>query len=139
MIERVLVSMNDSEMAELALRYALDAFPNVTITVLTVAGEPSAMFAGAAAIAFADDPSKSANEYARPVLDRAQQIAEEYGAEINTEVKTGHPVRGIINLAADFDTVVIGSHAGSLSDRLFVGDVAEKVIRRSPATVTVVR
>ena len=89
MIERVLVPMNDSEMAAHALRYALDAFPNATVTVLTVVGEPSAMFGWAAAIALADDPSKSANEYAQPVLDRAEAISEEYGVEIDTEVKTG--------------------------------------------------
>lgn len=127
-IERVIVPTNESEVAELALGYALDAFPNGTITVLTVVGEPSATFGGAAAIALADDPGKPADEYAQPVLDRAREIAEEYGAEIDTEVKTGLPVRGIINRAGDFDTVVIGRHAGSSSDRLFVGDVAEEGI-----------
>lgn len=139
MIERVLVPMNDSEMAELALKYALDAFPNASITVLTVVGEPSAMFGGAAAIALADDPEGSAEEYARPVFDHATEIAGDYGAEIDTVVATGHPVRAIINRAGDFDTVVIGSHGGTLRDRLFVGNVAEKVVRRSPVPVTVVR
>lgn len=48
--------MNDSEMAETALRYALEAFPTASITVLAVVGEPSAMFGEAATIALADDP-----------------------------------------------------------------------------------
>jgi len=51
----------------------------------------------------------------------------------------GHPSRTIVDAAADFDVVVIGSHGGSLSERLFVGNVAEKVVRRSPVPVTVVR
>lgn len=45
----------------------------------------------------------------------------------------------IINRAEGFDTVVIGSHGGSLANRLFVGSVAENVVRRSPVPVTVVR
>jgi nucleotide-binding universal stress UspA family protein len=42
-------------------------------------------------------------------------------------------------VAEGYDTVVVGSHGGSLADRLFVGNVTEKVFRRSPVPVTVVR
>ena len=45
----------------------------------------------------------------------------------------------IVKRAGDFDAVVIGSHAGSLAERLFVGDIAKTVFRRSPVPVTVVR
>jgi nucleotide-binding universal stress UspA family protein len=34
---------------------------------------------------------------------------------------------------------VVGSHGGSLSDRLFIGNVAERVSHRSPVPVTIVR
>jgi nucleotide-binding universal stress UspA family protein len=78
-------------------------------------------------------------EYAQPVLDRAHEIATEYDAQIRTEIRTGHPARVILNRADAFDTVVIGSHGGTLADRLLVGNVAEKVFRCSPVPVTVVR
>lgn len=55
MIKRVLVPMNDSEMAERALRYALEVHPDAELTVLTVVGEPSGMLGGAAAVALADE------------------------------------------------------------------------------------
>ena len=61
------------------------------------------------------------------------------GSRIFLGAATGHPARAIINRAEEFDTVVIGSHGGTLVDRLFVGDVAQKVFRRSPVPVTVVR
>jgi nucleotide-binding universal stress UspA family protein len=61
------------------------------------------------------------------------------GAELDTEVALGHPVRAILNRADDYDTVVVGSHGGTVAERLFVGNVAEKVFRRSPVPVTVVR
>lgn len=139
MISRVLVAMDDSEMAEHALRYALEAHPDAEITVLAVVGEPSVMFGKATAIALADDPDESAREHARPVLDRAREIAAEYDVEIDTDVRSGHPAREILDRAPEFDAVVIGSHGGKLASRLVVGNVAEKVFRQSPVPVTVVR
>jgi nucleotide-binding universal stress UspA family protein len=139
MVSRVLVAMDGSEVAEQALRYALEVHPTAEITVLTVVGEPSAMFGEATAIALSDDPGGSMKEYAEPVVTRAQEIADEYDVEVHTEVGTGHPARTILDVADEFDTVVVGSHGGTLADRLFVGNVAEKVFRRSPVPVTVVR
>jgi nucleotide-binding universal stress UspA family protein len=72
-------------------------------------------------------------------LDRAREIAAEADAEIGTEVRTGHPARVLLNRADAFDTVVIGSHDGTLADRLLVGNVAENVLRCAPVPVTVVR
>lgn len=139
MISRVLVPMDDSEMAERALRYALDAHPDAEITVLHVVGEPSGMMARAAGIALADDPEAAAREHAANLFERAGEIADEYDAEIETVVRVGHPARAVINMTEEFDTVVVGSHGGSLADRLLVGNVAERIVRRSAAPVTVVR
>lgn len=139
MISQVLVAMDGSEVAEHALRYALEAHPDAAVTVLTVVGEPSAMFGEATAIALAGDPDRVAKEHAEPVVDRAREIASEYDAELSFEVKIGHPARLILEHADAFDTVVIGSHSGSLADRIFVGNVTEKTVRNSPVPVTVVR
>jgi len=139
MISRVLVAMDDSEMAERALRYAIESHPGAEVTVLTVVGEPSRMLGKATAIALSDDPGASAAEHAEPVLERARGVATEYDAEIETDVGTGTPARVIVERAEGFDTVVVGSHGGSLADRLFVGNVAERVFRHSPVPVTVVR
>jgi nucleotide-binding universal stress UspA family protein len=139
MVSRILVAMDGSEVAEQALEYALSVFPEGEITVLTVVGEPSAMFGQATAIALSGDPEGSMTEYAKPVTERAREIAAAHDATIDTEITTGHPARAILDAAGEFDTVVLGSHGGSLADRLFVGNVAEKVVRRSPVPVTVVR
>lgn len=139
MIGRVLVAMDDSEMAEHALRYALEAHPDAEITVLTVVGEPSPMWGEATALALADDLERAATEHAEDVLARAREITAEYDVEIETRVELGNPTRAILNAVGGFDTVVIGSHGGSVSDSLVVGNVAERVFRRSPVPVTVVR
>lgn len=139
MLSRVLVAMDGSEVAEEALRYALEAHSGAEITVLIVVGEPSAMFGQATAITLSDDPEKSAEEYAKPVIDRAREIAAAADTDITVDVEIGHPARLILGRAADFDTVVVGTHGGTLADRLFVGNVTEKVVRNSPVPVTVVR
>ena len=139
MISRVLVPMDDSEMAERALKYALENHPDTEITVLHVAGTPSLMGGAAAGLALDDDTNEAAAESGEEVFDRARKVAAEHGAEIDAEVGMGHPARVILNRADDFDAVVVGSHSGSLTDRLFVGNVAKKVAHQSPVPVTVVR
>ena len=139
MLSRILVPMDDSGMAHRALEYALENHPDAEITVLHVVGEPSPMGVAATALALEDDIKEAAEERAKVVFDRARELAAESDVEITTEVQLGHPTRAILNRADDFDAVVIGSHGGSLADRLIVGNVAEKVFRRSPVPVIVVR
>ena len=139
MITQLLVPMDESEMAERALEYALENHPNAEITVLNVAGTPSLMGGAAAGLALEGDTSDAAEESAEAVFDRARDAAAEHGADIATEIGMGHPARVVLNRADDFDAVVIGSHSGSLTDRLFVGNVAKKVAHQSPVPVTVVR
>ncbi|MGM0372571.1 MAG: universal stress protein [Halobacteriota archaeon] len=139
MTKRVLVPMDDSEMATHALEFVIETHPDAEITVLTVVGEPSSMMGQATGLALAEDLESKADEYAAPVLEAARETAARAGVEIQTDVAVGHPARAIINHAEDYDLVVLGTHGGSLSDRLLVGNVAEKVFRRSPVPVTVVR
>ncbi|WP_148416368.1 universal stress protein [Haloferax sp. KTX1] len=139
MISRVLVPMDDSEMAERALKYALEAHSDAEITVLHVVGEPSPMMGKAVSLALENDIEQAAEEHASEVLQRARDIAGEYDTEILTDVTWGHPAKAIIKRAENFDTVVIGSHGGTLAERLFVGNVAERIFRRSPVPVTIVR
>ncbi|MEF8859690.1 MAG: universal stress protein [Halolamina sp.] len=131
--------MDDSEMAERALEYAIESYPDPEITVLHVVGEPTSMWGAATGLALEENIEEAAEERAKEVFDRARELADEHDVEITTEVQLGHPVRAILNRADDFDTVVIGSHGGSLADRLIIGNVAQKVFRRSPVPVTVVR
>jgi len=65
MISRVLVPVDDSEMAERAVRYALEAHPDAEITVLHVVGEPSPMMGKAMSLAVEDDIEQAAEEHAQ--------------------------------------------------------------------------
>lgn len=139
MISRVLVPMDDSKLSKRALRFALEAHADAEVTVLHVVGEPSSMMGGATRLALEDDIEQAAEEHAAELFSEAREIAADYEIEIDTDVMVGHPARAIVDRADNYDVVVIGSHGGSLIDRLFVGDVADTVFRRARVPVTVVR
>jgi len=139
MLSQILVPMDDSEMAQRALEYALENHPDAEVTVLHVVGGPSPLGGAATALALAEDIEAAAEERSEEVFDDAREIAAEYDVEITTEVQLGHPARAILNRADDFDAVVLGSHGGSLADRLVVGNVAQKVFRNSPVPVVIAR
>ena len=139
MLARVLVPMDGSTLSERALTYALENHPDASITVLTVVGEPSVMMGEAMSLAFEDDIEEAAMDRAEEIFDRAREVAAEHDAEIDTTVAIGRPARAIVRRADNYDAVVMGSHGGDVVDRLFVGNVAETVFRRSSVPVTVVR
>ena len=140
MVNRVLVAMDSSEMATRALEYALDVYGgDAELTVLFVAGQPTPMMGRALGLALEDDIEEAAEDLAEAVFEPARDLAREHGVEIQTTVDVGNPGRVIVERAEDYDTVVVGSHGGSLQDRLFVGNVAEEVFQHSPVPVTIVR
>lgn len=131
--------MNDSEMAAQALKFACESFPDTDLTVLAVVGGPSAYMGEAVSIAMADDPEAAAADRAAPIFETAREIAGETGQQVDTEVALGHPTHAIVDRAGDYDLVVIGAHSRDLGARVLLGNVAERVTRRSPVPVTVVR
>lgn len=139
MIDRVLVPMDDSEMAQKALEYALKAYDGAEITVMHVVGKPTPMMGEIVGLALEDDLQGAAEQRAEEIFDNAHNIAEKYDTEITTTVAIGHPARNIVEKSAEFDTVVIGSHSGSLADQLYVGNIAKKVFRSAPIPVVVIR
>jgi nucleotide-binding universal stress UspA family protein len=139
MVDRVLVAMDGSELSERALRHALDVHRDADVTVLHVVGEPSRMMGAATGIALADDSEERVRELSADVFERAGDIASEYGVAVDVETEVGSPASRIVERAEEFDVVVIGTHSGSLADRLLVGNVAKSVFQNAPVPVTVVR
>ena len=139
MATRVLVAMDGSDLAERALRFPLEHYDEVEVTALHVVGEPTGMMGQAMSLAMSDDINEEARERAQEVHQRAREIAAEYNAEIDTAVEVGHPARAIVDAAEKFDHVIIGSHSSTVSERLLVGNVAEKVFHQCPVPITIVR
>lgn len=140
MAKKTLVPIDDSPQAEAALAYALEEFPESSITALHVVRLPEGYWAS-----FAESPAElpgyeSAREHGRELLDAAARTAANEDREIETVVETGTPSREIVDYAVDgdFDQIVVGSHGRHGVDRVLLGSVSEAVVRRAPMTVVVV-
>ncbi|HEX7393223.1 MAG TPA: universal stress protein [Thermoplasmata archaeon] len=78
------------------------------------------------------------NEGKRAVED-VKTEGEGLGVKVSTIVAEGSPTRKIVETAAEFDLVVIGTLGRSALSKLFMGSVAERVTRYAPCPVLVVR
>lgn len=78
------------------------------------------------------------NEGKRAV-EEVKKEGDALGINVTPVVVEGSPTRKIIELAADFDLIVIGTLGRSALSKLFMGSVAERVTRYAPCPVLVVR
>lgn len=141
MPDRILVPVDGSERSKEALEYALDTFPDTEIIAFHAVevgggdlGTFSAMTGG-----LPDDATEI--ERSDAILEAARERGRERGVEVETERGRGRPDHLIVARAEenDFDMIVIGSHGREGVARVLLGSVAEKVARRSPVPVLVVR
>jgi len=75
------------------------------------------------------------------VLQRARQMAETSDVQLHTHVLTGHPVRDIVELAAELqvDLLIIGASGHSAVYERLVGSRADRIIQLAPCPVLVVK
>ncbi|ELY54077.1 UspA domain-containing protein, partial [Natronococcus amylolyticus DSM 10524] len=137
----ILVPLDGSEQAEAALAYALETFPDASHTAFHALDlpfdRPRSQVEGTYLEAVLEDRETRAEE----ILESAATLADERGATLETETAPGAPAAAITERveSGGYDQLVMGSHGRSLAARLFTGSVAERVARRSPRTVTLVR
>lgn len=88
-----------------------------------------------------DDWYANLEKRADRLFEEARERAAEHDLEIDTATERGRPDRAIVAHAAenDFDGIVIGAHGRRDLTDVLLGSVTEKVTRRSPVPVTVVR
>ncbi|WIV68037.1 universal stress protein [Natrialbaceae archaeon AArc-T1-2] len=144
MAEHVLVPVDESEQSMQALEFALEEYPDATITAFHVI-DPADFYAATGieggAMANYEQIRENHEQRAENLLGDVRDRADEKGVEIETEHVIGGVSRSIIEYAeeADVDHVAIGSHGRTGASRILLGSVAEKVARRSPVPVTIVR
>lgn len=136
----VLVALDESDPGWAALEYALENHVDDDIVVVHVV-DPNESGYGEAAHLGADGIRKQRREQATALFDRAREAAAEQGCEIETALLTGQPAAAVIEYATAHavDRIVVGSHGRSGISRVLLGSVAERIARRSPVPVTIVR
>jgi nucleotide-binding universal stress UspA family protein len=137
---QVLVPMDDSPLARAALAEALAMFPDARVTVLHVIDYVEEQY-GIRMLVPQDELEERARRRAADLFEAAEEIASEAGRSVETVTRVGEPGREIVDYveSTDTDVVVMGSHGRSTVSKLFLGSVAETVLRRAPVPVTIVR
>lgn len=142
MVERVLVPMDGSPLSMRAFEHALSNHADADVCVLYVIDPMSAVYESeSVGIIGSEEWYERAKKYAEDLLGEAEARAAEAGVEVTTATEVGRPARAILAYETenDVDLVVMGSHGRTGVSRILLGSVAERVIRRSPVPVTVVR
>jgi nucleotide-binding universal stress UspA family protein len=141
MPDNVLVALDGSPLAERALMYALETFPNATITTIYVINPiDSVIDVEAGGLPVAEDWYDTAQERATEIHTTATDLAADHDTVLATVTEVGKPAREILDYAADngIDQIVMGSHGRSGLDRTLLGSVAETVTRRAQIPVTII-
>lgn len=81
--------------------------------------------------------TKNLDEFAKKELEN---FPEDYARFAGADVVTGHPVVRILEAAdrLDVDVIVMGTHGKGPLEHVFLGSVAEKVLKKSPRPVFVI-
>lgn len=141
MPDNVLVAVDGSPLAERALTYALETFPDATITTIYVIDPTDSVIdVEAGGLPVAEDWYDTARARATDVHARATELATAHDIDLETVTDVGRPARTILEYADDhgIDQIVAGSHGRSGIDRAVLGSVAERVTRRARIPVTIV-
>ncbi|AXR77402.1 Nucleotide-binding protein, UspA family [Natrarchaeobaculum sulfurireducens] len=137
----ILVPLDGSEQATAALEYALETFPDAEYTILHALSLPFDRPRSEVRGTYLEDLVDDREARAERIFETARSVADEHDVALETETANETPGNAIVDAAesTDYDQIVMGSHGRSLAARLLTGSTAERVARRSPRTVTLVR
>lgn len=136
----ILVAFDDSDPAWEALEFALEEHPEADVTVLHVINPYDTSYGEAAQFGL-ESVIEARREEIDAVFEKAREAADDHDGAFETETVVGEPAREIVSYLEDepVDRVFVGSHGRSGLSRVLLGSVAERLVRRAPVPVTVVR
>lgn len=142
MLKRILVPLDGSACAVRAFDYALRlAKSEAAATYLCSVVNPAALIGRTPVAPLDDEVVATAVAESQNALDAALQRATSAGVPALKHVKLGEPGPTIVACAEEMqaDTIVMGAHGRSGLKRLFMGSVAEYVLRSASCPVVTVR
>ncbi|MFA9418444.1 universal stress protein [Natrinema sp. HArc-T2] len=141
MASRILVAFDESPQATAALHHALSTYTDAEIHVLHVSDPREWVSADGMDGFYSETVYNQSQESAERLLEEATEVAEEYDTDLKTDTTVGTAASAIVRYAEehDIDHIVLGSHGRRGLSRFLLGSVAERVVRRSPGSVTIIR
>ena len=141
MTQRVVVAYDESEQARAALHHTLTTHAGAEIHVLHVNDPREWMGTDDMGGLYSEKALNQMQASATQLLDEARSIAKEHDVDITVSTANGRIASEIVQYVEenDVDHIVLGSHGRRGLARFLLGSVAERVVRRSPVSVTVIR
>ncbi|WP_247003687.1 universal stress protein [Halosolutus gelatinilyticus] len=136
----VLVAYDGSKPARTAAEYAFTEYPDEEIVLLRVI-EAADGFTDAGIEIVRDFFAERKAEASAEMRADVEELVDADEPEFRTEIAIGKPAHEVVRFADehDVDHIVVGNHGRSGVSRVLLGSVAEKIVRRAPVPVTVVR
>jgi nucleotide-binding universal stress UspA family protein len=141
-IRKILVATDFSGGAAAATEQALQlasAF-GASLTMFHVYSVPAYVFPdGSTFVAGPEVAARIEAEVVDALASAARAAEQKSGVPVLTRSAVGAPHEEIVRAANDYDLVVMGTHGRTGLRHLFLGSVAEKVVRHAPCPVLTVR
>lgn len=138
----MLVAYDGSAPAQKAVKHAFESHADEEIILFRVV-EAADGSTGAGINLAKEAFMEQEEEASTAVREDVTELASAADVEFRTETAVGRPDREVAAYAEDpehgVDHIIIGSHGREGVSRVLLGSVAEKIVRRAPVPVTVVR
>lgn len=143
-LKKILVPTDFSETSDVALTYGRDLAGRfgATLHLLHIVQDPYTQPWGAEAYGVSlPNLLQEMEQNAKARLDTMLPEAERVTLKVEAVVKVGSPFVEIIRYAADkdIDLIAMGTHGRGAVAHMFLGSVAEKVVRKAGCPVLTVR
>jgi len=141
MIMKILVAVDGPEGSSKALKEAVSLAQKYQAAVTLICVVETELRGWLLPLGLRKDFKDKALEEGAAVLSRFQRVANRGNVPVETLLAQGHPVEQIVRAAekGKFDMVVLGKRGMSLTRKILIGSVAEKVCRLAKCSVLVVK
>ena len=142
-IDRILVPVDFSAHSDRALRYAAKLAGQVGASVELLHVVENINY-GAFSEVYVPNMPDLMQELVNDGVQRLTSLKAAlfpHGTDVETAVFVGHPASAIVDhaRAGAFDLIVMGTHGRTGLSHMFMGSVAERVVRTAPCAVLTVR
>ena len=146
MYQHVLVALDGSELAECVLPHAEAIATGCSVTRVTLVRvvTPLRLIGGVESHISPEERhrlEKDSMEVSAQYLEEKAQPLIEHGLQVECETLFGNVIDELVEYVAnhDVDLIIIATHGRSGVSRLFLGSVADRILRAAPIPVLMVR
>jgi len=137
--KKILIATDGSKSSEDAIRTGLEfaRIIGAEVMALNVVEDPILLSTPA--------DSEMMNLYAilekegKTLVQHVKDLGKEMGVDVSAKVVSGHPAKMIVDEAAGYDMIIIGTLGRTGIAKILIGSVAEKVVKLAKCPVLVVR